>query len=153
MKQHFSYCSKLSIKNNLVQLAAGVFLIVVPIVSPFGLKIGATRILGPLPTTIILILTGLYILFLVFSRYRETRILAANNCFITVEDDNITYPILKKGTVTEGCFIKSEISDLDYNQEDSILTIVLKNGQTIEFDGDFFESIDSFQEFAQLLQK
>lgn len=48
MKQTFSYCSKSALKDNMTELAIGIALVVVPIVYPFGIKIGATRILSPL---------------------------------------------------------------------------------------------------------
>lgn len=153
MKQTFSYCSKSVLKDNMTELLVGIALIVVPIVYPFGIKIGATRILGPLPTAIILILVGLYMLYKFFNKYRQARALAAQNCSITVEDEKITYPILKKGTATEGSFTKSDISGLNYNQEDGILTVALQSGETIKFDVDFFESIDCLKEFAELLKK
>lgn len=86
MKQTFSYCSKSALKDNMTELAIGIALVVVPIVYPFGIKIGATRILGPVPTAIILILVGLYMLFKVFNKYRQARALAAQNCSITVEN-------------------------------------------------------------------
>lgn len=50
----FNYSSKASIKDNLTEILIGAALIIGPIVYPFGIKIGATRILGPLPTAIIL---------------------------------------------------------------------------------------------------
>ena len=153
MKQTFSYCSKSVIKDNMTELLVGVALIVGPIIFPFGIKIGATRILGPLPTAIILILVGLYMSFRVFKKYRQARILASRNSEITVEDERITYPMLKKGAAAEGSFVKSDISSLNYNQDDGILTVTLKNGGTIKFDVDFFESLDRLKEFAELLRK
>lgn len=153
MKQTFSYCSKSALKDNMTELAIGIALVVVPIVYPFGIKIGATRILGPVPTAIILILVGLYMLFKVFNKYRQARALAAQNCSITVEDEKITYPILKKGTATEGSFAKSDITGLNYDQDNGILTVALNNGETIKFDVDFFESLDHLKEFAELLKK
>lgn len=43
----FNYSSKASIKDNLTEILIGAALIIGPIVYPFGIKIGATRILGP----------------------------------------------------------------------------------------------------------
>lgn len=153
MKQTFSYCSKSVLKDNMTEMAIGIALVVVPIIYPFGIKIGATRILGPVPTAIILILVGLYMLFKVFNKYRQARALAAQNCSITIEDEKIIYPILKKGTATEGSFTKSDISGLNYDQDNGILAVALNNGETIKFDVDFFESLDRLKEFAELLKK
>ena len=58
----FNYSSKSVLKDNLTTIGLSLLLVVVPIVYPFGLKIGSTRILGPLPTAIILIALGLFIL-------------------------------------------------------------------------------------------
>ena len=59
----FNYSSKSSIKDNLTEILVGAGLIIVPVVYPFGIKVGTLRILGPLPTAIILALVGLYMLF------------------------------------------------------------------------------------------
>lgn len=58
----FNYSSKSSIKDNLTEILVGAGLIIVPVVYPFGIKVGTLRILGPLPTAIILALVGLYML-------------------------------------------------------------------------------------------
>lgn len=50
----FNYSSKSSIKDNLTEILVGAGLIIVPVVYPFGIKVGTLRILGPLPTAIIL---------------------------------------------------------------------------------------------------
>ena len=46
----FNYSSKSSIKDNLTEILVGAGLIIVPVVYPFGIKVGTLRILGPLPT-------------------------------------------------------------------------------------------------------
>lgn len=65
----FNYSSKASIKDNLTEILIGAALIIGPIVYPFGIKIGATRILGPLPTAIILAIAGLFMLFKAWQKY------------------------------------------------------------------------------------
>lgn len=65
----FNYSSKSSIKDNLTEILVGAGLIIVPVVYPFGIKVGTLRILGPLPTAIILALVGLYMLFEPGGRY------------------------------------------------------------------------------------
>lgn len=154
MKQTFSYYSnsKSFLKDNIKGLAIGIILVVGPIVYPFGIRIGSTRVLGPVPTVTIFVLLGLYFLFVVFKKYRKARALAAQNCSIIVEDDKITYPIVKKGSVTEGSFANSDISALNYDEEDGILTVSLNNGKSIDFYKDFFESLDRFKEFTELLK-
>ena len=67
----FNYSSKSSIKDNLTEILIGAALIIVPIVYPFGIKIGTARILAPLPTAIILALVGLYLVFKAWRKIRQ----------------------------------------------------------------------------------
>lgn len=149
----FNYSSKSSIKDNLTETLIGAALIIVPIAYPFGIKIGTARILGPLPTTIILALIGLYMLFRAWQKIHKARKLAAQNCIITVDGDKVTYPVIVKGIVEIRTFTLSEISNSNYNYDDGILTIVLKNGSTAKFDVDFFDGLPQLKEFAALLKK
>ena len=75
----FNYSSKSSIKDNLTEILGGAGLIIVPVVYPFGIKVGTLRILGPLPTAIILALVGLYMLFRAWRKKHTARKLAANS--------------------------------------------------------------------------
>lgn len=52
----FNYASTSAVKENLTYLILGAALIVFPLVHPFGIRIGAKPVLGPLPTTILLII-------------------------------------------------------------------------------------------------
>lgn len=151
--QTFNYCSKSILKDNITTIVLSLLMIVVPIVSPFGIRIGTARILGPLPTTIILIAVGLYLLYKVTVRIRNARVLAAGNSSITVDDDIMTYPVIKHGKA-EQCKLKiSEITNTRYDDEDGLLTITLTNGDKAEFDVDYFDNIDKLKEFEALLQK
>lgn len=149
----FNYNSNSVLKDNLTTIGLSLLLIVVPIIYPFGIKIGSARILGPLPTAIILIALGLFMLFKVLIKVRQARALAAKGCIITVNDDLVTYPIIKKGNVEQGAFKLSEISDIGYDEENGILTVMLTNGTKIRFDLDFFESLSKLKEFVALIQK
>ncbi len=149
----FNYSSKSVLKDSLTTIVLSIVMIVGPIVYPFGIRIGATRILGPLPTAIILIAIGLFILYRVLMKIREARTLAAKNCFITVSDDMVTYPVIKHGKVQQNTFKISEIADASYDNENGILTVTLTNKQKAEFDVDYFDSIDKLKEFAALIQK
>ena len=123
----FNYSSKSSIKDNLTEILVGAGLIIVPVVYPFGIKVGTLRILGPLPTAIILALVGLYMLFRAWRKIHKARKLAAKSCIITVDGDKVTYPV--------------------------IVTITLANGSTAKFDVDFFDGLPQLKEFAALLKK
>lgn len=149
----FNYASTSSIKENLTSLILGVALIVIPIVYPFGIRIGAKPILGPIPTMILMIIAGLYMLYTVYRKIRNARTLSAQGGVITVEEDRVTYPVIRKGSVEKETFSISDVSNLAYAEDDGILTVTLNDGKTIKFDVDFFDSLDQLKEFAALLQK
>ena len=149
----FNYASTSSIKENLTSLIIGVALIAFPLVHPFGIRIGSKPILGPLPTTILLIIAGLYMLYTAYRKIRNARALAAKGGTITVDDNQVTYPAISKGNNEKETFAISEISNLAYDEDDGILTVVLNDGKTIKFDVDFFDSLEQLKEFAALLQK
>lgn len=149
----FNYASTSSIKENLTSLILGIALIVFPLVHPFGIRIGAKPILGPLPTTILMIIAGLYMLYSAYRKIRQARALSAKGGVITVDDNQVTYPVIHKGEVQKESFRISEVSNTSYDEEDGILTVVLNDGKTIKFDVDFFDSLDQLKEFAALLRK
>ncbi len=149
----FNYASTSSVKENLAYLLVGAALIIFPIIHPFGIRIGVKPILGPLPTTIILIIAGLLMLYSAFRKIQQARALAAKGGQITVDGDRITYPIIKKGAVEEGSFSISDVSSLNYNEDDGILTVILNNGEKIKFDLDFFDGLPQLKEFVELIQQ
>lgn len=149
----FNYASTSSIKENLISLILGIALIAFPLVHPFGIRISAKPILGPLPTTILLIIAGLYMLYTAYRKIRNARKLSAKGGVITVDNDQVTYPVIRKGNVEMESFAISEISSLNYAEDDGILTVTLNNGKSTKFDADFFDGLDQLKEFAALLQK
>ena len=149
----FNYASTSSIKENLTSLILGVALIVIPIVYPFGIRIGAKPILGPIPTMILMIIAGLYMLYTAYRKIRQARALSAKGGVITVDDERVTYPVIRKGGVEQETFAISEVSNLAYDEDDGILTVVLNDNKTIKFDVDFFDSLDQLKELAALIQK
>ena len=70
-----------------------------------------------------------------------------------MEEDRVTYPVIRKGSVEKETFSISDVSNLAYAEDDGILTVTLNDGKTIKFDVDFFDSLDQLKEFAALLQK
>ena len=149
----FNYASTSSIKENLTSLIIGVALIAFPLVHPFGIRIGAKPILGPVPTTILMIIAGLYMLYTAYRKIRQARALASQGGVITVDDDRVTYPAIRKGVVAKEAFAISEVSNLSYAEDDGILTVTLNDGREIRFDVDFFDGLDQLKEFAALIQK
>ena len=125
----FNYASTSAVKENLTYLILGAALIVFPLVHPFGIRIGAKPVLGPLPTTILLIIAGLYMLYTAYRKIRQARALSAKGGVITVDNDRVTYPVIRKGQVETEAFSISEISNISYDEEDGILTVTLGGGQ------------------------
>ncbi len=149
----FNYASTSAVKENLTYLILGAALIVFPLVHPFGIRIGAKPVLGPVPTTILLIIAGLYMLYTACRKIRQARALSAKGGVITVDNDRVTYPVIRKGQVETETFSISGISNISYDEEDGILTVTLDDGREAKFDLDFFDSLDRLKEFAALLQK
>lgn len=149
----FNYASTASIKENLTSIIIGIALIAFPLVHPFGIRIGAKPILGPVPTTILMIIAGLYMLYTAYRKISNARKLSAKGGVITVDNDQVTYPVIRKGNVEMESFAISEISSLNYAEDDGILTVTRNNGKSTKFDVDFFDGLDQLKEFAALLQK
>ncbi len=97
----FDYAPASPIKDNITMLAVSVGMVVVPLVYPFGIRIGSTRILGPTGTAIVFIIGGLVLLAMTLNKIRLARALAANGGKIVVDADSVTYPIIKKGAKTD----------------------------------------------------
>lgn len=97
----FNYAPASPIKDNITMLAVSVGMVVVPLVYPFGIRIGSTRILGPTSTAIVFIIGGLVLLVITLNKVHLARALAANGGKIVVDTDSVTYPIIKKGEKTD----------------------------------------------------
>lgn len=81
----FNYVAKSVYRDNLVNIILSLMLILVPIVHPFGIKIGAARILDPFPTTVILVVAGHVLIIRVLMAIRHARLLAKAGGVITVD--------------------------------------------------------------------
>ena len=119
----FNYAPASPIKDNITMLAVSVGMVVVPLVYPFGIRIGSTRILGPTSTAIVFIIGGLVLLVITLNKVRLARALAANGGKIVVDADSVTYPIIKKGEKTDKIFKISDIKHLKYDDEEGELEL------------------------------
>lgn len=81
----FNYVAKSVYRDNLVNIILSLMLILVPIVHPFGIKIGAARILDPFPTTVILVVAGHVLIIRVLMAISHARLLAKAGGVITVD--------------------------------------------------------------------
>ena len=134
----FNYAPASPIKDNITMLAVSVGMVVVPLVYPFGIRIGSTRILGPTSTAIVFIIGGLVLLVITLNKVRLAR---------------VTYPIIKKGEKTDKIFKISDIKHLKYDDEEGELEIFLTDDTQITLHAGFFESFERYEEFFALLKK
>ena len=149
----FNYAPASPIKDQLTMLAVSTGMIVVPLIYPFGLRIGRLRILGPTATTVLFIVGGLVLLAMTLNKVRLARALAAHGCKITVDGDRVTYPVFSKGTVSEATFAVSAVESQHYDEEEGELRITLADGTRIVLDSGFFDSTEQYGAFCALLKK
>lgn len=153
MMKTFNYAPASPIKDNITMLAISVGMVVVPFVYPFGIRIGSTRILGPTGTAIVFIIGGLILLAVTLNKIRLARALAANGGKIVVDEECVTYPIVKKGTKSDKTFKISDIKHLEHDDEEGELEIFLIDGTQITVYAEFFDSCEQYEEFFALLKK
>ena len=106
----FNYAPASPIKDNITMLAVSVGMVVVPLVYPFGIRIGSTRILGPTSTAIVFIIGGLVLLVITLNKVRLARALAANGGKIVVDADSVTImlqPLLSR--ITLQCWLYQSV--------------------------------------------
>lgn len=149
----FNYAPATPVKDNLTMLAVSVGMVVVPLVYPFGIRIGSTRILGPTGTAIVFIIGGLILLVMTLNKVRLARALASNGGKIVVDADIVTYPIIKKGEKTDKMFKISDVKHLEYDDEEGELEIFLTDDTQITLHAGFFDSFERYEEFFALLKK
>lgn len=143
----FYYKPSSELNNNLFTILIALFLILGPIIYPFGLRIGRLHLLGPLPTAIACFTVGASLLFWVFKSVRKSRKMSAGN--ITVNNDIVTYPA-EKGSAPKA-FNTTEITEV--SADEGFLTVTLSDGTKIVFDLERFESLAHAKEFLALIQK
>ncbi|MFQ6940523.1 MAG: hypothetical protein ACLRSE_10595 [Alistipes finegoldii] len=81
-------------------------MVVVPLVYPFGIRIGRMRILGPTAVTIIFVIGGLALLAFTVREIMQARKLIAQGGEITVEGGKVTIPVVRKkrSSTSRSCF-------------------------------------------------
>ena len=109
--QKFSYTPTNPFSGSLSSLAIGAGMVIVPLVYPFGIRIGRMPILGATATTIIFVVGGLALLTFTVREIMQARKLIAQGGEITVDGDLVTIPVVKKGTVTNESFIHTAIRE------------------------------------------
>lgn len=149
----FKYAQASPLKKNANKLGMGALLVIVPLVYPFGVRLGSLHLLGPIPTTIILVAVGLYLLVTAFLDIQKSNKLNARNSVITIDEVKLTYPVVEKGEVIDQTILLSDIIDTDYDQDEEILTVKPNTGKGIKFESDYFETPEHFKKFLALILK
>ena len=128
--QKFNYTPTNPFSGSLSSLAIGAGMVIVPLVYPFGIRIGRMPILGATATTVIFVVGRLI----------------AQGGEITVDGDLVTIPVVKKGTVTNESFRLPDVEYTKFDAEENEFTISLPAAHHV-IRGAFFESSDAFDAF------
>ena len=144
--QKFSYTPTNPFSGSLSSLAIGAGMVIVPLVYPFGIRIGRMPILGATATTIIFVVGGLALLTFTVREIMQARKLIAQGGEITVDGDLVTIPVVKKGTVTNESFRLPDVEYTKFDAEENEFTISLPAAHHVSR-GAFFESSDAFDAF------
>lgn len=94
--QKFNYTPTNPFSGSLSSLAIGAGMVIVPLVYPFGIRIGRMPILGATATTVIFVVGGLTLLAFTAREIMQARRLIAQGGEITVDGDLVTIPVVKK---------------------------------------------------------
>lgn len=151
MKQ-FNYIPKNGILSYLWAFLVPAAMIIVPIVSPFGIRVGQLVILPYPYSTIVVVIIGICLLTYQYLRFKREKALKQNARPITVDNDKITFVKTKGGKIEEVTFSLNEVTGVDFDKEDEILEVSTGKGK-YKFDADFFDTKQHFEEFKQLFYK
>mgnify|MGYP000027947145 CR=1 FL=1 len=142
----FNYTPTSPVMSKLSTIGISLFMIVFPLVAPFGIRIGRMPILGATATTIIFVVGGLALLTFTVREIMQARKLIAQGGEITVDGDLVTIPVVKKGTVTNESFRLPDVEYTKFDAEENEFTISLPAAHHV-IRGAFFESSDAFDAF------
>lgn len=148
----FNYTPTNPVMSKLTTIGIALFMIVFPLIAPFGIRIGRMRILGPTAVTVIFVLGGAALLIFTLLEIRKARVLAAQGASITVDGDKVTYPVVKKDRIEQGQFNITDIEWVKYDDEENECKIKTVNDHII-LRTDFFENWEAYEAFRALLGK
>ena len=117
--QKFNYTPSNPFSGSVSSLAIGAGMVVVPLVYPFGIRIGRMRILGPTAVTIIFVIGGLALLAFTVREIMQARKLIAQGGEITVEGGKVTIPVVRKKEVVNESFLLSEVEYTKFDEEEN----------------------------------
>ena len=148
----FNYTPSNPVRSKLSTLGIALFMIVFPLIMPFGIRIGRMRILGPTAVTVIFVAGGIALLIFTLLEIKKARVLAAKGASITVDGDRVIYPVVKKDEIGQGEFKISEIERIKYDEEENECEIKAA-GEYITLRTDFFDDWEAYEDFRALLGK
>ena len=93
--QKFNYTPSNPFSGSVSSLAIGAGMVIVPLVYPFGIRIGRMPILGATATTVIFVVGGLALLAFTAREIMQARKLIAQGGEITVDGERVTIPVVK----------------------------------------------------------
>ena len=150
--QKFNYTPSNPFSGSVSSLAIGAGMVVVPLVYPFGIRIGRMRILGPTAVTIIFVIGGLALLALTVREMMQARKLIAQGGEITVEGGKVTIPVVRKKEVVNESFLLSEVEYTKFDEEENEFKISLPADHHV-IRGAFFENAEAFDAFKSIFDK
>ena len=127
-------------------------MVVVPLVYPFGIRIGRMRILGPTAVTIIFVIGGLALLAFTVREIMQARKLIVQGGEITVEGGKVTIPVVRKKEVVNESFLLSEVEYTKFDEEENEFKISLPADHHV-IRGAFFENAEAFDAFKSIFDK
>lgn len=150
--QKFNYTPTNPFSGSLSSLAIGAGMVIVPLVYPFGIRIGRMPILGATATTVIFVVGGLVLLAFTAREIMQARRLIAQGGEITVDGERVTIPVVKKGAVTNESFRLPDVEYTKFDAEENEFTISLPTDHYV-IRGAFFENSDAFDTFKSIFSK
>lgn len=144
--QKFNYTPSNPFSGSVSSLAIGAGMVVVPLVYPFGIRIGRMRILGPTAVTIIFVIGGLALLAFTVREIMQARKLIAQGGEITVEGGKVTIPVVRKKEVVNESFLLSEVEYTKFDEEENEFKISLPADHGVRKLPDVTDRLDSEQQ-------
>lgn len=148
----FNYTPTSPVMSKLSTIGISLFMIVFPLVAPFGIRIGRMRILGPTAVTIIFVIGGLALLAFTVREIMQARKLIAQGGEITVEGGKVTIPVVRKKEVVNESFLLSEVEYTKFDEEENEFKISLPADHHV-IRGAFFENAEAFDAFKSIFDK
>lgn len=128
-------------------------MVIVPLVYPFGIRIGRMPILGATATTVIFVVGGLALLAFTAREIMQARRLIAQGGEITVDGERVTIPVVKKGAVTNESFRLPDVEVSPNSTRRRTSSPFRCRPIHYVIRGAFFENSDAFDTFKSIFSK